>query len=173
MTTQQTLLLATCVYLVLLAGATYFTRATRRRFVGALAGGLAVAVIGVGIEVFFQTLGFWHYASADQPYGPPLMYPLVVLMWAVLALLGWRVMRRFGWRGQVVFLAAVTVLGTLRDYLVAEQALGFIVIQPGPLTVLVDAACWAGTTSLAQAVMRVVAGPATVDRLARRPWESS
>ena len=67
-----------------------------------------------------------------------------------------------------MFLTAVTVIGTLRDYLVAGQALGFIVIAPGLLTVLVDAACWAGTTALAQAVMRVVAGPARDDKLARR-----
>jgi len=173
MTVQQMLLLGTCVYLVLLAATTYFTRATRRRFLGALAGGLAVAVVGVAVEICFQTLGFWHYPSAKQRYGPPLIYPLVVLVWAVLALLGWRVMRRFRWRGQMVFLTAVTVVGTLRDYLVAGQALGLIVLAPGPLTVLVVAACWAGMTALAQAVMRVVAGPAAADRLARRPWETA
>jgi len=172
MNAQELLLLATCIYLVLLTATTFFTRATRRRFLGALAGGLAVAVIGVGVEVLFQTLGFWHYPSADQPYGPPLMYPLIVVMLAMLALLGWRVMRRFGWRGQAVFLIAIVVVGTLRDYLVAGQALGFIVFAPGPLTVLVDAACWAGTTALAQAVMRLVAGPADSDRLAQRPWEN-
>ena len=127
-----------------------------------------MAVVGVGIEVLFQSLGFWHYPSADNSYGPPLMYLLVVVMWAMLALLGWRVMRRFGWGGWLMFLTAVTVIGTLRDYLVAGQALGFIVIAPGLLTVLVDAACWAGTTALAQAVMRVVAGPARDDKLARR-----
>jgi hypothetical protein len=42
MTTQQMLLLAMSVYLALLA-ATYFTRATRRRFLGALACGLVIA----------------------------------------------------------------------------------------------------------------------------------
>ena len=133
---------------------------------------MAVAVIGVGVEVLLQTLGFWHYPSADQPYGPPLMYPLIVVMWTVLALFGWRVMRRFGWRGLMVFLITVTVLGTLRDYFIAGQAMGFIVLAPGPLTVLVDAACWAGTTALAQAVMWVIAGPAGADPLVRRPWES-
>jgi len=50
MTTQQMLLFATGFYLALLAATTYFTRATRRRFLGALAGGLAVAVVGMGIE---------------------------------------------------------------------------------------------------------------------------
>jgi len=167
--TTQILLLVACVYLAGLAVVTYFTRATRRRFLGALAGGLAVAVVGVGVEVLFQTLGFWHYPSAEQPYGPLLMYPVIVLMWAGYSLIGWRVMRRFGWRGQVMFLAAVTVLGTLRDYLVAGQALGFITLAPGIATVLVDAVCWAGLTALAQGVMRLVAGPAAADRLARRP----
>jgi hypothetical protein len=80
-------------------------------------------------------------------------------------------MRRFGWRGEVVFLAAVMVLGTLRDYLEAEKALGLIALAPGVATVLVDAVCWAGLTALAQAVMRLVAGPAAADRLTRRPWE--
>jgi hypothetical protein len=169
--TTQILLLGACVYLAGLAVVTYFTRATRRRFFGALAGGLAVAVVGVGVEVLFQTLGFWRYQSAEQPYGPVLMYPVLVLMWAGYSLIGWRVMRRFGWRGQVVFLAAVMALGTLRDYLVAGQALGFIALAPGIATVLVDAVCWAGLTALAQGVMRLVAGPAAADRLARRPWE--
>ena len=82
-------------------------------------------------------------------------------------------MRRFGWRGQILFLTAVTVVGTIRDYLVAGQALGIIELAPGPLTVLIDAACWTGTTALAQAVMRIVAGPADADRLARRPWATA
>jgi hypothetical protein len=165
---QQLLLVATCVYLTAMVATVYFTRATPRRLVGALAGGGAVAVVGVGVELLCQTLGFWRYPSTDSPYGPPLMYPLLVLVFAILALIGWRVTRRFGWRGQAVFLAAVTVVGTLRDYLVA-QAPGVIVFAPGLKTVLVDAACWGGLTALAQAVMRLVAGPARGDRLAHRP----
>jgi hypothetical protein len=171
-TATQMLVAASCVYAAVLAVVTYFTRPIMRRFLAALAGGLAVAVAGVGIEILFETLGFWHYPSAEQPYGPVLMYPVVVLMWAVLSLLGWRVMRRFDWRGETVFLSAVTVIGAFRDYLIAGQALGFIVLAPGVLTVLVDAACWVGTTALAHGVMRLIAGPAAGDRLARRPWES-
>jgi len=134
-----------------------------------LAGGLAVAVVGVGVEVVCQTLRLWRYHSTEQRYGPLLMYPVLVLMWAVYSLIGWRVMRRFGWRGQAVFLSAVTVLGTLRDYLEAGQALRLIALAPGITTVLVDAVCWAGLTALAQGVMRLVAGPSASDSLARRP----
>jgi hypothetical protein len=166
--TTKLLLLASCVYLVGLALVTYLTRASQRRLVGALVGGLTVAVVGFGAEVAFQTLGLWHYPSVEQPYGPLLMYPVIFMMWAAYSLIGWRVTRRFGWRGQVVFLATVMVLGTFRDYLVAEKALGFIALTPGMTTMLVDAVCWGGLTALAQGVMQLIAGRATADRLARR-----
>src|SRR5262249_25113634 len=162
------LLLAICVYLAGLAVVTYFTRAPQRRFLGALAGGVGGAVVGVWGEGPFQTLGVLCFPSPRQPYGPLFMYSLIVLMSAADSLIGWRVMRRFGWRGQVVFVAALMVLGTLRDYLVAGQALGFIALAPGIMTMIVDAVCWAGLTALAQGVMWLVAGPALADRLARR-----
>jgi len=168
MKTQQAILVGLCIYPLILAATTYFTRATRRRFLGAVAGGLSVAVVGVGVEVLAHALGLWRYPSIEQPYGPPLLYPLAVVVFAILALLGWRVMRWFGWRGEIVFLTALAVVGMLRDYFIA-QPMGIIVFAPGPLTVVVDAACWIGTTALAQATMRVVAGPAAADGLARRP----
>jgi hypothetical protein len=157
--TTSLLLSVTVVYLVGLAVLTYFTRATRRRFLGALAGGLTVAVVGVGVEVLFQTLGFWHYPSVDQRYGPVLMYPLIVLMWANYSLIGWRVMRRFGWRGETVFLAVMAVFGTLRDFVVAWQMPDVVVLSPGIATVLVDSVLWSGLTALAQGIMRLVADP--------------
>src|SRR5262245_57783855 len=109
--TTRLLLSVTAVYFVGLIALTYFTRATRRRFVGAVAGGLAVAVVGVGVEVLFQTLGFWSYPSSEHRYGPVLMYPLIVLMWAGYSLIGWRALRRFGLRGEVVFLAVLGCRG--------------------------------------------------------------
>jgi hypothetical protein len=169
---QQLLLIASCVYLAVLVATVYFTRATTRRVLGAVAGGVAVAVVGFGVEVVCQALGFWRYPSDDTGHGSLLMYPVLVLVWAVFSLIGWRVMRRFGWRGQVVFLAVVTVQGTLRDYFEAGQALGVIILAPGPMTVLVDAVCWFGLTALAQGMMRLVAGPAAADQLARRPWQA-
>jgi hypothetical protein len=132
-----------------------------------------VAVVGVGIESLFHTLGFWRYPSVEEPYGPVVLYPLVVVVFAMLNLIGWRIMRRFGWRGWVTFVAILTMLGALRDFLVAEQALGIIVFAPGIATVLVDAAIWIVTVALAQVVMRLVAGPAGADRLTRRFWSTS
>jgi hypothetical protein len=70
---------------------------------------------GFGVELLCQALGFWHYPSDDTRRGPLLMYPLLALIWTVLALIGWRVVRRFGWRGEVVFLTLIARQGTLRE----------------------------------------------------------
>jgi hypothetical protein len=166
---QAILIVANGVYLVVMAVTIYLTRATRRRVIGALIGGAVVGLFGVGIECLAHVVGWWRYPFVKTAYGPPLMYPVVILLFAALALLGWRVTRRFGWRGQVVFLFAVAVFGTLRDYRVAAWLPEFIVFAPGIGIALVDAACWAGLLALAQAVMRLVAGPVKTDPFARQP----
>jgi hypothetical protein len=170
MTTEQRILFAaSCLYLVVMVVTSYLTRATRRRFTGALIGGIAVGLVGVGVECLAHAMGWWHYPFVETAYGPPLIYPVVVFLFTALTLLGWRVTRCFGWRGQAVFSSAVTIVGTLRDYRIAAWLPQFIVFAPGIGIVLVDAACWAGLLALAQRVMRVVAGPVNSDRLARQP----
>ena len=169
MTLRQLTLLAACVYFAVLVATVYFTRATTRRVLGAVAGGLSVAAAGFGVEVFCQTLGFWRYPADDTGRGPITIYPLLALVFAVYALIGWRVIRRFGWRGEAVFLAVITVQGVIRDYTVAARMPGAFILAPGYGTVAVDAVCWAGLTAVAQATMRAVAGPAAADGLAPRP----
>jgi hypothetical protein len=170
---QFILITATGVYLAVLLATVYFTRATARRVAGALMGGGAVAFVGVGVEALAHTLGWWRYPSVETPYGPPLIYPAIVLLWAGFALIGWRVTRRFGWRGQAAFLGAAVILGVPRDYAVAARFPEFFVIAPGIGPALADAVCWAGTVALAQAIMRLVAGPVRGDPLARRPWDAA
>jgi hypothetical protein len=164
----QILILASCVYLSLLGATIYFTRATTRRVLGTLAGGVAVAVVGAGVEAFAHAQGWWRYTSDDTPYGPVALYPALVAVFAFLALIGWIVTRRFGWRGVVVFLAVLAVAGALRDYLISGKLMGLIVFAPGILLAIIDGFLWAGLTALAIGVMRLVSGPARDDRLARR-----
>ncbi|HXJ57264.1 MAG TPA: hypothetical protein VNU68_11420 [Verrucomicrobiae bacterium] len=160
MTTPPLILIAASgIYLVGLMVTAYFTRATRKRIIGALSGGVAVAVVGVAIECLAHARGWWRYPFIGTAYGPPLIYPIVVLAFAALALIGWRVTRRFGWRGQALFLSAVTMLGTLRDYRIAAWVPQLIEFAPGLGTVLVDAGCYAVLLTLAQIVMRFVSGP--------------
>jgi hypothetical protein len=162
------LILAWCVYGCLLVAAIYFTRATTRRALGALAGGGAVALIGAGVEGLAHAQGWWRYTFGDTPVGPLAIYPLLVVAFASLALIGWRVLRRFGSRGLTVFLAILAVMGTLRDYLIAGSLMGLIVFAPGIALAILDALLWTGLTALAIAVMRGVSGPSRDDRLARR-----
>jgi hypothetical protein len=170
MTIYQAICVAFGVYLPLLGATTYITRPNRRRFLGAFAGGVAVAVVGVGIETLSHTLGFWRYPLVEQPYGPFALYPLVVVVFAVLALIGWRVSRRFGWHGLLSFIAVLATLGVLRDFLIAERVLGIIVFARGMATVVIDAAIWIGTVAVALIVMRLVAGSSASDLLAQRPF---
>ena len=169
MTLQFILKAAIGVYLVVLVATAYFTRATARRVAAALMGGVAVGVVGVGVETLAHARGWWRYPSVPTAYGPPLMYRTVVLMFAVIALIGWRVTRRFGWRGQVTFLLSLAILGTVRDYQWAARFPELIVFAPGMVPVLIDAACWVSLAALAQIVMRWIAGPVDRDALARRP----
>src|SRR5690348_7214293 len=120
----QLIILASCVYLSMLVAAIYFTRATTRRVVGALAGGGAAALVGAGVEALAHARGWWRYTSDDTPIGPVGMYPVIVVVFAFLALIGWIVTRRFGCRGTAVFLGALAVVGALRDYFIAGKLLG-------------------------------------------------
>ena len=167
MSPASMLQLATCVYAVLLAAAAWLTRATARRFLGALAGGGAVAVVGAGIESLAHAMKWWRYPFTETPYGPPLMYPVLVLVFTLLSLIGWRIMRRFGGRGVAMLLGGIVAVGMPRDYIFASRFPQFLVMGRGIVPALVDGACWLGMTALALAVMRAVAGPAASDRLAR------
>jgi hypothetical protein len=137
-----------------------------------LAGGGVVALVGVGVEAWGHARGWWRYTADDTPYGPPAIYPLLVVAFAFLALIGWRVMRRFGGRGLAVFLGILAVVGTLRDYLIAGRLMGLVEFAPGVVLAIIDGLLWAGLTALAIAVMRAVSGPAREDRLPRRPGDS-
>jgi hypothetical protein len=160
----QILILASCVYLSLLAAAIYFTGASARRVVGALVGGGAVALVGAGVEAFAHARAWWSYPSDDTPIGPVGMYPAIVVLIAFLALIGWTVARQFGWRGTAVFLSTLAVVGTLRDYLLAAKLMHLINFAPGAWLKIIDGLLWAGLTALALATMRLVSGPAGIER---------
>jgi hypothetical protein len=122
------------------------------------------------MDILGHCLGWWHYLGVDTPYGQWWMYTVAALWYgAGVALIGWRLTRRFGWRGQVAFLAAMAIFGPVRDYIATAAAPGFIVFGPGVVPVLADSACWASGMALGQLVLRLVAGPARSDQLARLP----
>ena len=167
MTTQQ-IILWTLAYLIELGVVIYFTRATARRIVGALIGGLAAGMLGMGAIALCEALGWWQIPFASTPYFLPLFYLGLSISLTPVYLVTWRVARRFGWRGLAVFLCAVAVIGPPRDYLIAATFPKWMVFAAGVAPILADAATYLGMVALGHAVMFLVAGPGRADRLVRR-----
>src|SRR6266850_4388940 len=168
MTTQQ-IILWTFAYLIELGAVIYFTRATARRVVAALVGGAAAGLLGLGAIGICEALGWWRVPFASTPYFLPLFYLGLSISLTPIYLVTWRLARRFGWRGLAVFLCVVAVIGPPRDYLIAAMFPKWMVFAPGVTPILADAATYVGLVALGHAVMRLIAGPASKDQLARQP----
>jgi hypothetical protein len=166
MTTLQMLLMIG-LYAVALAVVIYFTRATARRIVGALIGGAVAALLALGSITLCETLGWWQIPFASTPYFVLVFYVGVAITCSPIYLVTWRVARRFGRRGLAVFVAMVAVVGPPRDYLYAATFPKWMVFSPGVMPILADSVTYIGIVAVGHAVMRLVAGPARADRLAR------
>ncbi|MFS8085038.1 MAG: hypothetical protein ACMG6H_05360 [Acidobacteriota bacterium] len=167
MTTQQ-MLLFTGLYLGALVVVIYFTRATPRRIVGALAGGAAASFMSLKVIALGEALGWWHIPFAPTPYFVTVLYLGLAISLAPIYLVTWRVARRFGWRGLALCVCIVAVIGAPRDYLYAATFPKWMVFSPGVVPILADAATYAAIVIVGHAVMRLLAGPAREDRLARK-----
>jgi hypothetical protein len=170
MTTQQIILWA-CAYLIELVAVIYFTRATARRVLGALVGGAVAGLLGLGAIALCGSLGWWQVLFASTPYIMTIFYLGLTISLMPIYLVTWRVARRFGWRGLAVFTGIVTIIGAPRDYFIAWMFPKWMVFAPGVAPVLADAVTYAGIVILGHVAMRLVAGPASDDKLARQPIE--
>ena len=172
MTTWQ-LIFVTCAYMVELVVVVYFTRPTSNRIAGALAGGAAVGCFGMGAIILGNALGLWLVPIFWTPTFLTLFYLGFAISATPIYLVTWRLARRFGWRGLAVFIGIVAVIGPPRDYLFATTFPAWLVFAPGVAPILADAATYFGIVALGHAVMRLIAGPSSSDRLTRRHWEVS
>src|SRR5438132_9133924 len=164
MTTQQIILIS-CLYLVELVVVVYFTRATSRRILGALAGGAAVGCFGMGAIALGNALELWRVPIARTPYFLALFYLGLSISVTPIYLVTWRLVRRFGWRGFAVFICIVAIIGPPRDYLFAATFPAWMVFAPGVAPILADAATYVGIVALGHFVMRLIAGPSRAERL--------
>ena len=167
--TKQQLHLFNCMYLVILVAVTVLTRATARRITGALAGAAVAGVAGLGIIAFGERARWWHMAINWEPYSLTLLWIDVVLC-AYVFLFTWRIARRFGGRGLAVVVFVVAVIGPPRDYWYMRRFPEWGSYGPGIAPVLAISASYVVLVLVGHGVMRLVAGPAAADRLARRPW---
>ena len=132
---------------------------------GALAGGAAVGCFGMGAIVLGNALGLWRVPIFWTPSFLALFYLGFAISVTPIYLVTWRVARRFGWRGLAVFTCIVAIIGPPRDYLFAATFPAWMVFAPGVAPILADAATYVGIVALGHAVMRLIAGPASEDRL--------
>jgi hypothetical protein len=169
MTTQQ-LHVFNCLYLAMLVVVVYMTRASPRRVEGALAGGATLGVVCLGAVALCETLEWWRFTFTWSPYFLLLVYLDLVISGTPIFLVTWRLVRRFGWQGLVLFLCALTVIGPIRDYWWMAKFPEWGTYAAGAAPGLAIAATYVTMVALGHAVMRLVAGPAREDQLARRPW---
>jgi len=160
------LLRADLVALILFAVAAYFTRAGTTRTGAALAGGAAAAVYNVLADGAAARFAWWSYPTLGTWHAPALAYVAVAFSYGgAIALIGWRLTRRFGWRGQIGWIAVMSLLGFARDSFYAART-GLLAFAPGIAPRLADLAGWILLYGVSHSVMRALAGPADADRLA-------
>jgi hypothetical protein len=171
MTTQQ-LYAFTALYVVVFIVVAILTRATARRIVGALAGGLVAGVALLGVVQFCEYMGWWRM---ELPWEPHFLTIFIISMaiGGFVFLLTWRIARRFGWRGLAVTLVIAAVLGPVRDQWYMNRFPEWGSYAPGIAPILAISAAYVILGVLGHATMRFIAGPAAADPLARRPWESA
>ena len=147
--------------------AAYLTRAMFRRAIGAWAGGAVFTVVWIIKLRIDYAMGWWRSAFPETP-DPMTPFALVILLGGgVLFLASWRISRRFGWVGLAMMLLVASVGFAFRDRIWWEYFMRVMVATPGILPVLADAALLGFGLALGHFVMRLVAGPAGRDRLAR------
>jgi eukaryotic-like serine/threonine-protein kinase len=143
----------------------WLTRASPRRLAGALAGGACFSMVMFGTDYVARLMGWWQSAfPAERVW--LWMYLACAFYGSTLCLVGWRSARRFGWRGQAVFLAAMGMCGVAKKFSGATVS-QILVFHVGFTALAVTSVSWAFGFGLAQGLMRLVAGPARSDRLAR------
>ena len=101
----------------------------------------------------------------------------LMLLWIDFALCGyvflltWRIARRFGSLGLATVLFVSAVIGPVRDYQYLAMFPKWGNHARGLAPALGISGAYVFLLVLGHGVMRVIAGPSTADRLARRPWE--
>ena len=163
------MLIMTALYVVLAGVFVYVTRPTRRRVVGAFAGGAAISGAVLAVFLLGEVTGLWRTTPLTPSQWPLLVFAMLTSS-PIVPLVSWRVARRFGRRGLVAMTALLAAIGPPRDYSIAARFPEWITFGPGVAPVLAVSAIYGGVVILAHAVMRVVAGPADADPLAGRIW---
>ncbi len=168
--TAPVITLFLCCTLAVVVSFAYLARALPLRVAGALAGGVPVTAAMLTKFRLGYSIGWWRSRFAGDPNPmsllPPMFFLSIGLAGAAYLLLCWRVSRRFGWPGLSVLIVVLSGLFAFYDRFLWDPALNIVTVGIYPL--VTDAALWAVGFALGYAVMRLIAGPARNDGLARK-----
>ena len=96
-----------------------------------------------------------------------------IILCAFVFLLTWRIARRFGGRGLAVLLVVFAVVGPFRDSWYMTRFPEWGSYAPGIAPLLAISGAYVLLGILGHGTMRLVAGPAAADLLARWPWQGA
>jgi len=167
--TEQQLYFFSGLALAISVVAALLTRATPRRIAGAVAGAVVAGVALLALVSLGERARVWHMAIDWRPYMVVLLLINVALC-AYVFLITWRIARRFGWRGLVIVGFAAAIIGPPRDYWYISRFPEWGYYAPGFGPVIAISVTYVTLIVVGHGVMRLLAGPARRDPLARRPW---
>ena len=167
--TNQQRYLFDCLNLVILAVVFVLTRATPKRLVGALVGATVMGGVALGIIAIGERARWWHFVMSWEPSFLTLLW-ISMIPCGFIFLITWRIARRFGGRGLAVVICVVAVLGPVRDYAYMAMFPEWGSYASGFAPILAISGAYVVLGIIGHGLMRLVAGPAASDRLARRPW---
>ncbi len=124
----------------------------------------------MGIIALGERIPLWHMAIHWEPSYLTLMC-IDFALCGFIYLITWRIARRFGWRGFVVVTVIAAVLGPVRDYAYMRRFPEWGYYEPGIAPMAAVSVLYILLIVVGHGVMRLIAGPAGFDQLARRPWE--
>jgi serine/threonine protein kinase len=157
----------TYLVLALLVGAAYVSRAQTLRVAGSIVGG---AIFSLFVTVVPISMGWRRFVPLEHSVQALwLLCAICIPFGAILALASWRIARRFGWRGLAAFVIVASIGAPIRERLYLSAA-HLMVVAPGAVPGIAYTLSWACALLLSHSIMRLMAGPAVDDRLARRRW---
>ncbi len=166
---SQALLIGFIVAPVLFILSAYFTHASRRRILGALAGAVLYAILNTIWDHAAAAYGWWTYPgwSATGQF-PVTGYILAgIVGGGAFGLVGWRIIRRWHWKGLAGFLLFWGIYAVVHDYggsqLFASSRL--MVFGAGPVPIIANILWYVSGNTLAQAAIWLVGGLSDKNRI--------
>src|SRR5579871_1376552 len=140
--------------------AAWLLRASAKRALAALAGGVVGAAVNIAFDAVAYRQDWWRYTFTPDEVVPLAFYvPVALVFGASLGLVGWRIIRAYEWTGVAIFFGFFVGLGVIRDHVLAERS-SLFQFGPGLTPHIADAIGYFALALAVQLTMRALVGKA-------------